>query len=226
MFHKRDLPQSAKLGERLAQVRSESGWAIVEVAKKISVKPKYLAAIEAGRYRDLPGPVYARNFVRLYAQALGVETGAVIDMFDKEFQIVTSGKIERHLPSERVSTEFHWMRKHARLLLAGAVIAAVLFYLGIQVERLLTPPILTVTSPAGDVTTKNLQITVAGHTELTASVTINNQPVQLDDAGNFKESIDLSTGLNTLVIGAAKKHSSQRVVVRRVLVETATDTGP
>lgn len=219
IFQRRALPQSATLGERLRQIREESHWTVDDVSTRISVQAKYLNAIERGEYRQLPGPVYARNFVRIYSQALGVELATVMDMFDREYQIVTSGRIDRHLPSERVSTEYHWVRKHARWLIAGALVTMVVLYLGVQVERLLTPPSLIISTPAGDITSRDLRITVIGHTDVTASVTINSQPVDLDQQGNFREAIDLASGLNTLTITAAKKHSGSRVVVRRVLVE-------
>ncbi len=223
-FQARELPQSATLGERLRQVRTDAGWTIEEAAKKTSIQAKYLTIIESGLYRQLPGPVYARSFVKRYALALGVQVEQVMELFDREYQIVTSGRVERHLPSERVSTEHHWVRRHARLLIAGGVISLVLVYLGFQVDRLITPPTLIISQPSADITTRDRQVTIKGSTDVTAGVTINNQAVALGSTGSFSEKIDLSPGLNTLTVVAQKKHSRPRTVIRNILVETENTT--
>lgn len=219
VFQKRALLQTATLGERLRSVREENGWSIADIARTISVQEKYLAALEEGNYRILPGPVYARNFVRKYAEALDVDGATVMELFDREYTIVTSGRVERHLPLERVSTDLPWFRRHGRFILAGVVVAAVLFYFGVQVVRLISPPPLTISQPASDISTKQLHLTVVGQTDPTATVMMNNQPVDIDDQGHFSVPVDLSIGLNTLHITAVKKRSHETVITRQILVE-------
>jgi cytoskeletal protein RodZ len=46
----------------------------------------YLTALEEGRYRDLPEDVYARNFVRLYANAVGLDAAPLLDQYVRERQ--------------------------------------------------------------------------------------------------------------------------------------------
>jgi hypothetical protein len=99
------------------------------------------------------------------------------------------------------------------------IVAAVLTYIGIQAAKNFLPPKLVVSDPAQNITTSLMMIVVEGTTDANASVTINDQDVQTDGQGQFRESIDLRLGLNTLRISAIKKHSAARVVTRQVLVE-------
>jgi cytoskeleton protein RodZ len=49
------------------------GLDIAECAEAIFIRARYLAAIEDGRFEDLPDPAYVGGFVRAYADYLGVD---------------------------------------------------------------------------------------------------------------------------------------------------------
>jgi cytoskeleton protein RodZ len=65
--------EAARVGEELRDARLALGATLDEVAEKLRINRRYLAAIEEGRSRDLPGPAYALGFVRSYARALGLD---------------------------------------------------------------------------------------------------------------------------------------------------------
>lgn len=48
------------------------GLDISDCAEAIYIRARYLAAIEDGRFEDLPDPAYVVGFVRAYADHLGV----------------------------------------------------------------------------------------------------------------------------------------------------------
>lgn len=219
-FVKKPLADGATLGERLRVLREHTNISAEDMARRISITPKYIVAIEESRYQDLPGKVYAQQFVRKYAEALETEVDMAMDLFSHEYAVVTNAKpTDRPLLTPRASTEFHWTRRHARLIVAIIAITLVMTYLGIQAVKNFLPPKLIVTEPAKEVSTKEYSIIVAGTTDQNATVTINDQSVQTSGDGTFNEKIDLRLGLNTLNISAVKKHSSARVVTRQVLVE-------
>lgn len=219
-FTKRPLAAGATLGERLRTLREDTGRSPEELGQRIHVAPKYLVAIEASRYNALPGLVYARQFVRRYAEALETDVEQAMAIFEQEYAVVAKvGSSKRPLLTPRVNTEFPWYRRHIRLLVSGLVVAAVALYLGFQAVRNFLPPVLTVTNPAADQSTKELRITVVGQTDPNATVTINDQDVPTQKSGQFTVEVDLHVGVNTLNIAAAKKHSSPRIVTRHILVE-------
>ncbi|MBP0494724.1 helix-turn-helix domain-containing protein [Pararoseomonas indoligenes] len=65
--------EAARVGEELRDARLALGATLEEVADGLRINRRYLAALEEGRSRDLPGPAYAVGFVRTYARALGLD---------------------------------------------------------------------------------------------------------------------------------------------------------
>ncbi len=59
-----------ELGSVLKQVRQEKSLSLDEIAEKIRVSVRILKAIEEGKIRDLPEPVYIKGFIKRYADAL------------------------------------------------------------------------------------------------------------------------------------------------------------
>lgn len=219
-FTKRPLAAGATLGDRFRTLRTELRYSPEEIGKTISVAPKYITAIEESRYNDLPGLVYARQFVRRYAEMLETDVEKALEIFEQEYAVVEkTGTTDRPLLTARVNTEFPWYRKHFRLLLSVVVVVAVFTYIGVQAGKNFLPPQLDITRPAHDLSTKETQITISGITDPNAEVTINDQDVQSVVNGRFTLVIDLHNGLNTIKISAVKKHSSARVVTRQVVVE-------
>lgn len=72
------------LGEMLRAAREARGAQLAEISRQTAVRADYLEALEEGRHDDLPEPVYVRNFVRLYAQALGLDPRIALEMYVSE----------------------------------------------------------------------------------------------------------------------------------------------
>lgn len=74
------------LGEMLRAAREARGMDLGEVSRQTAVRRDYLAALEEGRTEDLPEPVYVRNFVKLFARAVGLDANAALTMYSRERQ--------------------------------------------------------------------------------------------------------------------------------------------
>src|SRR5690606_3294941 len=72
------------LGARLREARAARGLELADVAELTHVRREYLRALDEGRYGDLPEDVYTRNFVKLYAQAVGLDPEATLDAYNAE----------------------------------------------------------------------------------------------------------------------------------------------
>ncbi len=72
------------LGELLRSARESRGLSLADVAELTHVRQEYLRALEEARYGDLPEDVYARNFVRLFAQAVGVDAERALAAYQSE----------------------------------------------------------------------------------------------------------------------------------------------
>ncbi len=91
-----------RLGDRLRAARERAGLDVSTVALRTHVRRAYLEALEDGRYGELPEDVYTRNFVRLYAQAVGLDPSPLLDLYVHErLDAVGRSTLERRLDHDR-----------------------------------------------------------------------------------------------------------------------------
>ena len=74
----------AGVGADLRAARVRAGKEIGDIARTLRIGKAHLAAIEEGRFGDLPGTVYALGFLRSYAEHLGLDADAVVEGFKDE----------------------------------------------------------------------------------------------------------------------------------------------
>lgn len=97
------------VGKILREAREEQGLSIDDIANQLCIRAVHLRAIEDGDYDTLPALVYARGFVRSYADFLSLNQDDILEQFRRE----TAGREEildpiyvpsnsnRQLPSKR-----------------------------------------------------------------------------------------------------------------------------
>jgi transcriptional regulator with XRE-family HTH domain len=73
-----DIPETArKLGAKLRRTREAQGISIEQAAQGTFIKAQHLHAIEHGELELLPGGLYTRRFIELYARFLNFDLKAV-----------------------------------------------------------------------------------------------------------------------------------------------------
>lgn len=77
-------PAAGHVGALLRASRQRLNEDLPDVALMLRIRLPYLEAIEAGRYRDLPGATYAVGFIRAYAEHLGLDSEEVVRRFKAE----------------------------------------------------------------------------------------------------------------------------------------------
>ena len=63
----------AGVGEELARARQARGFTVADIAQQLKFAPRQIAALEAGRFQDLPAGTFARGMVRSYARLLKLD---------------------------------------------------------------------------------------------------------------------------------------------------------
>lgn len=63
----------SRIGAALRAARESRGEHLDEIAQWLRIQPAFLAALEVGDLRSLPGRVYAAGFLRSYAEHLGLD---------------------------------------------------------------------------------------------------------------------------------------------------------
>lgn len=65
----------------LRQHRLRIGVSLDEIIAKTKISRRFLEAIEAGDYRQLPGGIFTVSYIRQYAEAIGYEPDEVLEHY-------------------------------------------------------------------------------------------------------------------------------------------------
>ena len=220
-FFQKKIESIQTLGERLKKHREEKGWSKEKVARALNINVRYIKLFEEDKYNELPPDIYAINILRAYAGWLNLSPGTVSDIYLKEKKLFFK---TRQRKAEMLVNG--WQRLLSRILNPKMLKYAVIFfifgglmvYLGIAVNRIVSPPELFIESPADNFLTVEHQVQIIGKTEKEVQLKINNRLFLSDREGNFNLSLDLQKGLNIIKISAQKKYSKERVVYRKIMV--------
>jgi hypothetical protein len=76
----------ADIGATLREARMRARIDIGEVETKTKIRAKYLRALENEEWDLLPGPVYAKSFLRTYGDYLGLDSRMLVDEFRRRYE--------------------------------------------------------------------------------------------------------------------------------------------
>ena len=233
---RRDL-RVHKLGEVLRAAREAKGVDLARVERETKIRERYLSALERGEYRELPGAVYTKGFLRNYGSYLGLDPEYLIDLYRLETSATTAERSRTPAPPRPLAVR----RRRTFIITPGAVVAALLTiavgalvaYIGYQLVTFARTPELLITDPVGDVSEHPVpEITIRGVTAPNARVTITGLPenptVQADEDGRFDVTVGLLPGSNVIVIEAldpVTRRASERAQ-RTVVVVTDVAGSP
>ena len=70
------------MGEVLTDARHRRGVTIEDAEAYTKIRKKYLIALEEDDYSELPEPIYARGFLQIYAEYLGIDPDFAVKLFN------------------------------------------------------------------------------------------------------------------------------------------------
>ena len=101
------------IGELLKNEREQKGLTLKDVERETSIRSAYIDAIEREDFGALPGEVYARGFVRNYANFLRLDSDEVVSQFRIDYNQVVRGVAPDEVPSKSsVSRIFRKKKSH------------------------------------------------------------------------------------------------------------------
>jgi cytoskeletal protein RodZ len=219
------------LPDRLTAARDRKGVDLVRAERETKIRVRYLSALESGDYRDLPGAVYTKGFLRNYAIYLGLDPEDVLRQWRRERGEATAPEPEivppRPLDAPARPLNFSPSIVVAALLTMGVVLFFI--YLGAQLLRYSRPPDLAVTNPAQaviDVEDSTTSYRLAGTSTAGATITIltpgQTEPfrttAQSDGAWSYQ--VDLRRGQNRFDISAVNPETGKEAETPRTVVIT------
>lgn len=75
---------AAVIGNVLKEARTKKSLSLDEVHAKIKIHPRVIQLLEEGKFEKLPSPLFAKSFLKSYAEFLGVNPDEVLDAYSKE----------------------------------------------------------------------------------------------------------------------------------------------
>lgn len=207
-FRQKKISQGQTLGDKLNKTRIDQDLSLEEVEANIKVQKKYLEALEEGQYNLLPGDIYAKAWLKLYGQFLGLPFQELIADYKIEKSVSEKlDKVSEPIKDKR-RFDFAFLKpRFIKVFFIGLVVLVLVGYLGWEIKNIVSPPPVIIYQPQDNLRTNQNSILVEGHTEPEVQLTINNELVLLDENGDFSQNINLVFGLNNLSINAKKKHS-------------------
>src|SRR6185369_6857480 len=145
-----EIPPRPSLPDRLASARERKGVDLTRAERDTKIRARYLGALERGDYRDLPGAVYTRGFLRNYAIYLGLDPDDVLRQWRRE-------RGDQAAPEPLIVPPRPIAEPPRPLTFSPSVIVAALMTLGViafgiylaaQLLRYAKAPDLAVTNPA------------------------------------------------------------------------------
>lgn len=211
---KRKKIDSLTLGEWMKKIRSERRLSLNETSRGTKIQAKYLEYLENGQYLKLPADVYVKGFLRSYAAYVGINEKMLIRLYEREKGIQKN--IKKIDNSEKLIEPLKlskWVVTPK--LIVGALVTFFIFlgffYIYKEVDSFISAPRLAVTSPQDGETIESRSVLVKGSTEKDAEVFINEQPISVNENGEFSENITLQGGLNVISVKSKNKFDKESV---------------
>lgn len=217
-FIRKTISHGQTIGDKLRRSRLEKNLNLDLLAKQTKIQIKYLEDLENGNYTNLPGDVYIRTWIKLYAETLGLSPQELLVDYKVEKQL--TGKTK----TQETTKKFSWQKllkpKVIKWGVVFLVVAIFLGYLAWEINSIISPPTVNIFQPSNNLRTTDSSVVVSGQTQPEVQLKINNEVILLDDEGKFSQTINLTTGLNNLEISAKKKHSKTNNIQLVILRET------
>ena len=206
-------PAVPSLPEVLHAARERKGVDLYRAERDTKIRARYLAALERGDYRELPGTVYAKGFLRNYALYLGLDPEEVLGAWRRE----RGDQVRTETPlvvRRSVAAPVRTLSLSPSVVVAGLmimVVAALGIYLAVQLLRFAKPPFLEVVRPATalvDATESATTYVIQGRSIAGATVTITSPGRELPyretaaPDGTWSIEVDLRRGQNKFEISA------------------------
>jgi cytoskeletal protein RodZ len=200
------------LPERLYDARERKGVDLYRAERDTKIRARYLGALERGDYRELPGAVYTKGFLRNYALYLGLDPDEILDQWRRERgeskEVTPVLAVPRPMAAPRQGLTFSPSLVVFALLTIGVLAFGA--YLGVQLLRFAKPPTIAVTDPAAAVVEVDDSATnyILRGTS-TAGATINIETpgrdpysVTADTSGSWKADVELRRGRNEFQVSS------------------------
>ena len=196
-------------GEILKNKRQSLGKTIFEVSQETRILEKYIKQIESNKFDEFDSPVFARGFIKIYAQFLNLDEEKILALFRRENKDLNT-RYEKKI--KNTITKINWLSNSKNLIISSTIIIAIfalsLLYYQLYLFQLM--PSLEIISPLSGTTFETTKVELNGITDKNSLIYINETETVTND-GTFKQTIELKPGENIINIKAKNKKNSSKI---------------
>lgn len=218
------IKQNNILGKKFSDERISQNISIENAEETINIQKKYLLAMEEGDYGRLPGQIYAKNFVKAYAEFLKLNVKVCLEDLEREYFLFDHIKNSQHIGKQKSNIKFKNFFRFAitpKIFKNIAIVVVFLLcftYLGAEAKNIFNPPQIEIFYPPNNLVIEKQVIEIKGVAEKGAEIFINDKDILTDVDGNFTKDVCLRSGVNIIKITANKKYSKTNIIFKKVLV--------
>lgn len=106
--------------------REERKIPIAQVSRDTRVNERYLVAIEAGELSRLPAVAYAKGFIKIYAEYLGLDPKPLLDQFTRENHAIMAPNLTAEADHRPPAAPYSW--NYTLIGVAAAVVLAAMVF--------------------------------------------------------------------------------------------------
>ena len=203
------------IGQIIAGARAKKRLSFKYLEETTKIKAVFIQAIEKEKWQSLPPFPTVLGFVKSLATTLEVDPNMAVAVLKRDYP---PKKLNIN-PKPDVDSRLWWSPKLTFVVGTGLVILAILGYLGFQYIKFISPPDLTIDSPKENQVVDGGSVLVFGSTDSDAKLTVDNQPVLVDQDGKFSVSIGISSETKEITVMAISRSGKERTIRRTIQVE-------
>ncbi|HLL73646.1 MAG TPA: helix-turn-helix domain-containing protein [Pyrinomonadaceae bacterium] len=122
--HARAGGAESSLGARLRAAREARGVSLRELSDHTRIARRYLEAIEQDDYKELPGGIFNRSFIKAYAKAVGFNEAEAVSAYTEVAR--AHGEEPDELPTSRQSSRIYMDGDTARSPIVTGILSLVI----------------------------------------------------------------------------------------------------
>jgi len=206
------------VGEILKQARTDQSISLATIAGQTKIQVKYIRALEENRFDKLPPAAFVKGFVRAYARVVNKDPESLLAIFRRDYDQDDRGQIVPRGLAAVERQRWLWNPTMTWVTAVAIIVTVFVAYLLFQFRLLSKPPELTVTEPI-EASKVSRNVAVAGKSDVDATVAVNSKEVVLNDKGEFRETLLLSSGEHTITVKATARNGKTKTMQRTVTVQ-------
>jgi len=203
------------IGQILKEARVKKNISLIKLENLTKIKRDFILKLEKDDWDNLPEFPVVSGFVKNLANALGVSSDTANAVLKRDYP---PKKLAIN-PKPDIGGKFVWSPKLTFAIGIGILLVSVLGYLGIEYTKFIKSPELIINNPVENQQVLQTKVKIEGKTTTDAILTVNNQPIILDQDGKFVTEIEVTKDTKELIFVAISRSGKKTEKLIKIIVE-------